>query len=656
MSEDTDMPPVNPWANHSFSYPPPPPPSRNTLQYVTHHPLQVGPVTAVVSQVSVEHGSQARPESDAKGKKRQHQEFVQGSSRDEGQTSATKRRGTDEASFIVPDEETAKRHFVPGPDREAHEELGLERESKEVANRRLEALEAQLAVAMKEKIESEEKRRMEEEHGMEEEEEQGMEEEDEVAEALAEEKELRAAEARDAAKTLASKTNEIATLLNRPGPPPQGRCIDAPDGPFPEHPPNRIPQFITPQVQKKRIYDVIKETRSARIPAVRLAPAPGVGGGAGEGATGGASDPGSSLGNHPCIGLVHGIVEEVLKRLGLDSLESARKGNRSSQLKRGLSAMTIGRREQQAAMSKEDDILWKRALREIWRRTYQVKSIEEFSSYISADSGKVARCNSGECPPAPDDWDLDFGPGFKSSLWNRRVMGNLLAAIKAARAQQAGWGVPDVTDEYITAQLYDRLNHSQQAWKKWQPRLIEATLAAETEEQIFERVDAARAKTQKRGTKNTSKSTMKYEEKADDVETWEFLDKMINYLGKNGMSSEEEVVRNFDGLVQSVYIVKLCSWREPKIEEYLDLVDNTRKALRTGRGAPGAARIREAKLGSSPPPTNMPRSMYHPRWLAGMEEKRPVYVEEYLQISKEVFEILDIVTEEMQMESDDESV
>lgn len=73
------------------------------------------------------------------------------------------------------------------------------------------------------------------------------------------------------------------------------------------------------------------------------------------------------------------------------------------------------------------------------------------------------------------------------------VVDKLTKSIQSAREESAdGWGLPDVSDEYVSAEFFGHLKQAREAWAKWQPRLIEGTLTMETEEEAIARVEAAR--------------------------------------------------------------------------------------------------------------------------------------------------------------------
>jgi hypothetical protein len=66
---------------------------------------------------------------------------------------------------------------------------------------------------------------------------------------------------------------------------------------------------------------------------------------------------------------------------------------------------------------------------------------------------------------------------------------------------------------------------------------------------------------------------VKNEEESCNVGIWEWLLKLIEYLGADGMSSEESGVEiNDKGIVQKVYWVKIMTW-ERNINQELTIID-----------------------------------------------------------------------------------
>ncbi|KAJ7718908.1 hypothetical protein B0H16DRAFT_1475263 [Mycena metata] len=115
---------------------------------------------------------------------------------------------------------------------------------------------------------------------------------------------------------------------------------------------------------------------------------------------------------------------------------------------------------------------------------------------------------------------------------------------------------------------------------------------------------------------------------------------MLELLGEQGMSSEEEDEVEANDRKVIVYMVKLCVWREPRIVNYLHLVDKQTVLFkkrgqdqRGQRGPPPHTRVRTDVPGSSKVPRGLPMSLYNSERL---KAATPAYIKN-LKISKEAF-------------------
>lgn len=121
---------------------------------------------------------------------------------------------------------------------------------------------------------------------------------------------------------------------------------------------------------------------------------------------------------------------------------------------------------------------------------------------------------------------------------------------------------------------------------------------------------------------------------------------MLEKLGTEGMSSEEEGVEKMANINVPVFRVRLCAWRAPEIGEYFKYIDKEgdNPAIRGTRGSRTLPRIPIEETGTSSAPTGLPRKMYNPMWLERKESARPGWVVDELKVSKEVFELLTFAT------------
>ncbi|KAJ7478510.1 hypothetical protein FB451DRAFT_1172843 [Mycena latifolia] len=89
------------------------------------------------------------------------------------------------------------------------------------------------------------------------------------------------------------------------------------------------------------------------------------------------------------------------------------------------------------------------------------------------------------------------------------------------------WGIPDVEDEYISAEFFGHLKRAQEAWAKWRPRILErdVTVGMETKTEARAQVEATR-KVRLHKVKGTSTKTR-------------FFELVLKYLGKDEMEKNQ---------------------------------------------------------------------------------------------------------------------
>lgn len=91
--------------------------------------------------------------------------------------------------------------------------------------------------------------------------------------------------------------------------------------------------------------------------------------------------------------------------------------------------------------------------------------------------------------PLPDDTiQLDFGRGYELSCWNKSVLAKHYQTILDLRAEDGGWGLPDVSEGYILGLLYGHLKRSHDGWARAQSRFCEGTGRVETREETDQRL------------------------------------------------------------------------------------------------------------------------------------------------------------------------
>ena len=126
-----------------------------------------------------------------------------------------------------------------------------------------------------------------------------------------------------------------------------------------------------------------------------------------------------------------------------------------------------------------------------------------------------------------------------------------------------------------------------------------------------------------------------------DLKIWEWLFRVLEYLGVDGMSSEESSVENN----RVVYRVKIMAWRRD-ITDCLNMIDKQRHlipGLFSNSGSKGVAKQR----GGGPvflvldraPVLKLPHAFYNDAWFNSIGERRQLT----LKVSKERFEWLKVL-------------
>ncbi|KAJ7450349.1 hypothetical protein FB451DRAFT_1410342 [Mycena latifolia] len=280
---------------------------------------------------------------------------------------------------------------------------------------------------------------------------------------------------------------------------------------------------------------------------------------------------------------------------------------------------------------------------------FNVEQAADFQLYNPAEPTKVAACKDGLADPAEDLFQWDFSPGYTQSRWNDLMIAKVVDAALEADGEDGAFAEGGVERDFLEAVMADKLVRYWGEWKGFQPRFIESLGRMETKREAKARGTQAFEQHQLTA-RSTSAKHRKFEDRlqtitatieiktdegiAGDIATWERLLEMVEHLGEQGMSSEEEDEIEVDDAKILIYRVKLCIWREPRVVEYLRFVDAQMAIFKKHhRGHPASSRIRGGVAGSSKAPCGLPKSLYNGEWL---KEATPTYLKE-LNVSKEAF-------------------
>ena len=134
---------------------------------------------------------------------------------------------------------------------------------------------------------------------------------------------------------------------------------------------------------------------------------------------------------------------------------------------------------------------------------------------------------------------------------------------------------------------------------------------------------------------------IKTSQSAVDLEAWQYFRELLEHLSVDGMSSEEDGVRDVGGQKVTVFLVKLCVWHAEEVTQYLKFIDTeaNNAIFCDKRGVKACPRI-PVPTPSSLVPHGLPWNIYHSQWLADLELRCPDYVLDELRVSEEAFELL----------------
>lgn len=190
--------------------------------------------------------------------------------------------------------------------------------------------------------------------------------------------------------------------------------------------------------------------------------------------------------NPEAIAHVKSMFRELLEEMGVQSVTVTRNGQKRlpvGKAKKRAAAIA----DQQARMSKDDDLMWKvlcfyftdlpmficaikRVIRSVWKTTFDTETLTDFTTYLPASEDHVAACDAGEGEPLQDIIVLDFGKGWENSLWNRIMLERICGLVIAFHKEQSE--LPDVSEGYIMGELWAMLKRSQEAWARSQLRFL----------------------------------------------------------------------------------------------------------------------------------------------------------------------------------------
>ncbi|KAJ8482676.1 hypothetical protein ONZ45_g14867 [Pleurotus djamor] len=292
---------------------------------------------------------------------------------------------------------------------------------------------------------------------------------------------------------------------------------------------------------------------------------------------------------------------------------------------------------------------WKSTVRALWREVYKRDQDSEFFNYEPANEQDVEGVNCSGAAVPDGMSTLDFSEGFLDSEWNRQIMERFVVTFQKMQ-KDPRVDLPKVSDQFILAILQNRLKLSQGAWKVVQPRVNMTKGRFETlEEARVRAINTKRHLDSKKLNRSARQRKLKSRAEAVDMgqsmaenqgqstEPWEHFKNVLDYLGVDGMSDEEEGVAEIvENQPITVFKINRCPWRNPAIEAQMRFIDKWSKG--SGMKAKGGASplprvINKSDTGERidsvlPAPTGMPADMYNGVWLENLvKEKGNQWVE-----------------------------
>jgi hypothetical protein len=280
----------------------------------------------------------------------------------------------------------------------------------------------------------------------------------------------------------------------------------------------------------------------------------------------------------------------------------------------------------------------------LFKEKFDVTKDEEFSFYEPPNRNIVDAFDSeqdGARGPNPGALKFDFD-NDASTLWNQRVARYLLEEMKAYCVGEK----MVIKDGYLKRLISEKFNRCRTYWNQAKTRIVDG------KEETLDEVESRMVRTKfKRGIAArhrerrvkvsivspsrsiTNISPQKYDRRmnilsaiidgeshlnVEELVRWEWLKKVIERLGVDGMSSDEsDVESDAEGIQTVVYRVKKLRWRR-RIDDELDFIDKARDFVKGvgGRGATPGLRRRDIdnKESNREPVPNLPVAFYDPDW------------------------------------------
>ncbi|KAG9310119.1 hypothetical protein JVU11DRAFT_9732 [Chiua virens] len=272
-------------------------------------------------------------------------------------------------------------------------------------------------------------------------------------------------------------------------------------------------------------------------------------------------------------------------------------------------------------------------VRELFKRKFNISQDADFLAINPALASDVDAFEKEDGDrPDPDNLAFDLRHSYNSP-WNTDIIELLLKEFQGS-AKEEQWPVQK-SDNYVREILKNRYKKLRTAWFKGQPKLTQNG-ALETPEEVEARLVSElnkQGKESRQGTRRRNKydrrvmtldhiTKLKSEMRADDVQVWEWLSRLIKTLSHHGMSSEESVVEND---IEHVLRVKQMSWRRC-IDKELEIIDTERLLDSDIFARQGAKPVKRIRAYDNPesrrdPVPGLPMAMYDSAWISSLPQR-----------------------------------
>ncbi|KAK7454677.1 hypothetical protein VKT23_011430 [Stygiomarasmius scandens] len=305
------------------------------------------------------------------------------------------------------------------------------------------------------------------------------------------------------------------------------------------------------------------------------------------------------------------------------------------------------------SLSAQEEYMWRLVVRGIFKELLQVPNVTEFHDYSSATENEVETYEEEGTGGPGESYQLYFGeiPRWRKCKWNQKVVANITSAILSAH-DPLQTGLPVLDESAIKAFVWTLIEQGRESWSSSR-RKVKPTGELETAVEAEKRLSDRKMKRQQDSLMRTRKlhvsfkvvvtscvdhligTGQKYDHRRVAIEDtlknlnpdsnkanrWKQLQYLVNTLGKDGQSSDEDFNTYDRGGYDQALQSTLPHWRNKKIRELLSEVDRASDGLRLLKKYRAARKTRvpgETISTRSRAKTGLPMSFYDRKFLQSL--------------------------------------